>query len=158
MEGNIYYKYDDGVTKPNDINTMILTLHLLGPLYTAYESLKREREDARASHRTVERRGRSGPIRFHYPEHLATPFPTFGGRGGVKVNSPRNLRRDEYLLNEVLVDLTSSRTIRKDNSEFWTVKFDARDDAERHNPYVFPSAVSHVCSLLMTNQSSIYHD
>lgn len=36
------------------------------------------------------------------------------------------------------------RTIKKDSSGFWTLKFNSRLDERRHNPYVFPSAVSQV--------------
>jgi hypothetical protein len=36
------------------------------------------------------------------------------------------------------------RTIKKDTVGFWTVKCNARCNQARHNPYVFPSAVSHI--------------
>lgn len=36
------------------------------------------------------------------------------------------------------------RTVVKDRSGFWTVKFNARMDNRRHNAYVFPSTVSQV--------------
>lgn len=191
----------------------------------AYEAMKSEREDARAQHPAAERRGRSGPIRFHYPEHLATPFPTFSTWLYHHVRTQRNenqfpisrellwmsCRPREHALSysgmwaygshfrcddesgpahvtydsgvaslsstnsNTVVDVgvlksiilvtyggtnvclmkcswiaateEGRRTIRKDNSGFWTVKFDARDNAGRHNPYVFPSAVSQVCIL-----------
>jgi hypothetical protein len=35
-------------------------------------------------------------------------------------------------------------TIKKDGSGFWTVKFTARQDSQRHNPYVFPCTISQV--------------
>jgi hypothetical protein len=40
--------------------------------------------------------------------------------------------------------------IKKDNSGFWTVKFNARHFDANHNPYVFPYAVSQV--FFMTDQ------
>lgn len=36
------------------------------------------------------------------------------------------------------------KTVLKDSSGFWKVKFNARQDMRRNNPYVFPSAVSQV--------------
>jgi hypothetical protein len=36
------------------------------------------------------------------------------------------------------------RTIKKDGSGFWTVKYNARQDDTWHNPYVFPCAMSQV--------------
>lgn len=191
-------------------------------LCRAYLTLKAERDDARARHRETERHGRCGPISFHYPEHLANPFPPFSTWLYLHIRTQRNENQfpipqellwiscppsdqalayrhmwaygchyrcdDESGPTHVTYDsgvasLSSSnsntvmdvgvlksillvtygganfcvmkcswiaptdegrRTIRKDNSGFWTVKFDARQDSRRHNPYVFPSAVSQV--------------
>lgn len=188
----------------------------------AYKALKLEREEARARHRAQERRGRTGVVRFHYPEELSVPFPAFASWLYEHVRTQRNehqfpitrellwiscppsehaltynamwaygshFRCDDeagathvtfdsgvaslsYATLNTVIDVgvlksillvtyggahiclmkcswiapteEGRRTVVKDSSGFWTVKFNARQDSRRDNPYVFPSTVSQV--------------